>query len=346
MAHDVTERKLRFHVDLPRIPAAYVFGATLNKNGSPAAYAVVKMGGEFHAVRCWGWTGDSHDNETLEYGLKIDHVGVLYGPVHPSTTIEDCEGARYAHDTGTEWLFAHCSPQEQIDLAADAEAYTRAQFGLPIDEANAALTVATGTTARTNAKAIVDALIEFAWAAGRRAHALVVAQTLGHYHRNPHDDHLREIAWQCINAQQLDWIARASRDDDSIRVQAAVNTIKTRLASTHDIEWRWAREKRLNDAAAARGDDPVAGYEYCYVLSQTAAAITGETNLPDPAWPFDRLRTGTVGRGLFVYSDAEPKTNSLLSWIVRFKRPIPEGTQPGADIGSVTWEQEAAYQPA
>ena len=57
------------------------------------------------------------------------------------------------------------------------------------------------------------------------------------------------------------------------------------------------------------------------------------SNLPDPAWAFDRLRTGTVGRGRFVYSDAEPKTNSLLSWIVRFKRPIPEGTQPGADIG-------------
>ena len=88
------------------------------------------------------------------------------------------------------------------------------------------------------------------------------------------------------------------------------------------------------------------GFEYCYVLSQTAAEITGDSNLPDPAWPFDRLRTGTVGRGLFVYSDAEPKTNTLLAWIVRFKRPIPEGTAPGADIGSVAWEQEAAYKPA
>ena len=87
------------------------------------------------------------------------------------------------------------------------------------------------------------------------------------------------------------------------------------------------------------------GYEYCYVLSQTASEITGDANLPDPAWAFDRLRTGTIGRGLFVYSDAEPKTNSLLSWVVRFKRPIPEGTQPGADIGSVAWVQEAAYQP-
>ena len=152
------------------------------------------------------------------------------------------------------------------------------------------------------------------------------------------------IAWECVNAQQLDWIARASRDDDSIRVQAAVNAVKTRLASKHAIEWRHEREKRLNDAAAARGEDPVGGHEYCYVLSQTAAVITGDSNLPDPAWPFDRLRTGTIGRGLFVYSDSEPKTNALLSWIVRFKRPVPEGTQPGADIGSVEWTQEAAYK--
>ena len=274
-----------------------------------------------------------------------DAHGFAYFPIHPSMTAEDVEGATYAHDDGTHWLLAHCSPQEQIDFAADAEAYTRAQLGLAIDESNVALSVATGDTARTKAKAKVDALIEFAKAAGRRAHALVVAQTLGHYHRDPHHDHLREIAWACINAQQLDWIARASRDDDSIRVQAAVNAVKMRLASEHAIEWRHAREKRLNDAAAARGDDPVAGYEYCYVLSQTAAVITGESNLPDPAWPFDRLRTGTIGRGLFVYSDAEPRTNALLSWIVRFKRPIPKGTQPGADIGSVAWTQEAAYQP-
>ena len=271
--------------------------------------------------------------------------GAVYRPLHPDLTAEDIESATYAFDDGTYWQIAHCSPQEQIDFAADAEAYTRAQLGLAIAEANVALSVATGTTARAAAKAKVDALIEFAKAAGRRAHALVLAQTLGHYHRDPHNDHLRDIAWECINAQQLDWIARATRDEDSVRVQAAVNAVKTRLASTHTIEWRHEREKRLNDAAAARGDDPVAGYEYCYVLSQTAAVITGESNLPDPTWPFDRLRTGTVGRGLFVYSDAQPRTNSLLSWVIRFKRPIPAGTVAGADIGSVAWTQEAAYQP-
>ena len=305
-------------------------------------------GKTYVAVRAERGRGPFHLRQMDQHGEALhasEPFGSIYRPVHPSMTAEDIEGATYAHDDGTHWHFAHCSPQEQIAFAADAEAYTRAQLGLDIAKANTALNVAVGTTARTAAKAKVDALIEFAEAAGRRAHALVVAQTLGHYRRDPHNDHLRDIAAACINAQQLDWIARATRDDDSIRVQSAVNAVKTRLASTHAIETRAAREKRLNDAAAAKGTDPVGGFEYCYVLSQTAAEITGDSNLPDPTWPFDRLRTGTIGRGLFVYSDAEPKTNSLLSWIVRFKRPIPEGTAAGADIGSVAWKQEPAYQP-
>ena len=303
-------------------------------DGKP--WVVFKSDGAFHLRLARYYPGPDI------YGVHAGKPhGLLYRPLHPDMTVEDIEGATYARDNGTSWEFAHCSPQQQVDFAADAEAYTRAQFGLAIDEANAALSV--GTT--TAAKAKVDALIEFAEAAGRRAHALVVAQTLGYYHREPHNDHLREIAWECIYAQQLDWIARASRDNDSIRIQAAVRAIKMRLNSTHTIEWRHERVKRLNDAEAAKGVDPVAGHEYCYVLSQTAATITGESNLPDPTWPFDRLRTGTVGRGLFVYSDAEPKTNSLLTFIIRFHRPIPEGTQPGADIGSVAWTQEAAYQP-
>ena len=341
MSHEVTTR-------IHRSDTSDKFGrsatfAPIELDGYPYRHVALHIGGVFHAALCNLYTNPGVKPE--KWNLFDQTSGFIYAPVHHSMTLEDVEGATYAYDDGTHWHFAHCSPQEQIDLAADAEAYTRAQFGIDIDKAIIALSVATGVAARTTAKVRVDALVEFAAAAGRRAHALVLAQTLGHYHRNPHNDHLREIAWECINAQQLDWIARASRDDDSVRVQAAVNAVKTRLASTHTIEWRAAREKRLNDAAAARGDDPVAGYEYCYVLSQTAAKITGDSNLPDPTWTFDRLRTGTIGRGLFVYSDAEPKTNSLLSWVVRFKRQIPEGTQPGADIGSVAWEQEAAYQP-
>ena len=271
--------------------------------------------------------------------------GAVYAPIHPLMTAEDIEGATYAYDDGTHWMFAHCSPDEQIDLAARAETFTVNQFDLELAATLRTLGNATDLATRTVARQKVDSMHKFALLAGRKAHALVLAQTLGHYHRDPHHDHLRDIADSCIQSEYLRWVATTGLDDEALRVQTAVGDIRMRLSSKHKIEWRPQRVKRLNDAAAARGEDPVAGREYCYTLSQTAAVITGAANLPDPTWPFDRLRTGTVGRGLFVYSDAQPATNRLLSYIVRFWREIPEGTKPGASMGSVPWTQEPAFQP-
>ena len=339
------------------MPPSYVTDRTYHVEGVSSASPEPAFGNEdvvFHegkywlAVRSGGRFHLRQMNRTTQpYRMhaKKPH-GYAYRPIHASMTADDIEGATYAHDDGTHWLFAHCSPDEQIAFAAEAEAFTVAQFSVPIADANTDLGNATDSATRVAAKAKADVMQLFAILAGRRAHSMVVGQTLGHYHRDPHHDHFRDIAFASIEAERLAWIANTLRDDDYLRVQTAVSDIKTRLTSTHNIEWRHARKKRLDDAAAARGDDPVDGYEYCYVLSQTAAVITGDSNLPDPAWAFDRLRTGTIGRGLFVYSDAEPKTNSLLSWVIRFKRPIPEGTAAGADIGSVAWTQEAAYQPS
>ena len=36
----------------------------------------------------------------------------------------------------------------------------------------------------------------------------------------------------------------------------------------------------------------------------------------------------------------------FLPWVIPFKRPIPAGTKPGADVGSVAWTQETAYTPS
>ena len=118
------------------------------------------------------------------------------------------------------------------------------------------------------------------------------------------------------------------------------------LASDHEIEWRAPQTKRLNDAAAAMGKDPVAGYEYCYTYSATGQPITGDANLPDPTWNFDQLRDGDIIRGSHQYRDSQPPKNSFLLFVIRFSRPIPEGTAPGADIGSVAWEQGPVYVPA
>ena len=302
--------------------------------------------GEFYLIHADGWPYKGQTVYSIQLGAAS---GVVFTPPHPSMTPEDIMGATYAWDDGTYWHFAHCSPDEHTDFAADAELYTRDQMQDYIlrdtFDALEASDLATKTAALYKAKA----LKKFAIACGRWAHKHVVSQTLGHFHRDPHHDHRREIAVAALDAVLADWKAKGKTDNQIDlayrRVKDDAATARTRLTSTHEYEWRAERKARLEREAAARGDDPVGGHEYCYVLSQTAEAITGESNLPDPAWAFDRLRTGTIGRGLFVYSDAEPATNRLLSWVIRFKRPIPAGTKSGADIGSVAWEQEPAYQP-
>ena len=87
------------------------------------------------------------------------------------------------------------------------------------------------------------------------------------------------------------------------------------------------------------------GYEYCYARSQIGAAITNTADLPDPTWPFDHLRNGRILRGGVYYYDGQPEINQFFLTYIRFKRLIPAGTLPGADIGSVAWEQEPAYIP-
>ena len=107
----------------------------------------------------------------------------------------------------------------------------------------------------------------------------------------------------------------------------------------HPYEMRW--ENLVN--APRRGEDPVGGFEYCYTAVSSTAVIEGHDNLPDPNWNFDHLRNGQIIRGNHTYLDGEPEGNAFIFLAIRFKRPIPDGTLPGADIGRVEWEQEPAY---
>ena len=209
---------------------------------------------------------------------------------------------------------------------------------------------ATNNVVRAEAVAKVRALVKLAAAVGDNVHARVLAEVLGHFHKNPHNDHKRELASAAMAEVLAAWRDSTQADkairQDAMRVAAAVTGASQALNEDHAIEWRVAREKRLNDAAAAKGADPVGGFEYCYTLAPTAAVLTSDENLPDPAWPFDKLATAPVVRGARTYTDGEPTPTVPLPWIVRFKRPIPDNTAAGADIGSVAWEQETAYQPA
>ncbi|MCY4448840.1 MAG: hypothetical protein OXE02_08370 [Chloroflexi bacterium] len=291
--------------------------------------------GQFSLLRAQCYEDD--DGEPYHRPYLSDSHGVIYQPIHPTTRPEDVQGATYAHDDGEFWHFAHCSPHEQRDYAAEAEAFTVAQFAPAIMASNAKGARSDSNAVRNTAYAVSDALLRFSKLCGREAYKEVVSATLGHYHRNPHEDHKRDIALRAIARMQFNWGSATERASDVTRVTTATTEIVTRLRASPAIEWRAERKARLEREAAAKGTDPVAGYEYCYTLS-AGVAPTKAIDLPNAAWPFDNLRNGSIMRGAYTYHDAAPATNAFLHTRHRFRRPVPDGTEPGADIGSVAWE--------
>ena len=212
--------------------------------------------GTFHATFCYKDSWEEDGQTVTRYRVyHSEPYGYAYGPVHESVTREDVDGARYAYDDGTHWHFAHCSPDEQIDLAAAARTFTTEQFSIAIAKAQIKVDEATNATVKAQAITKADALVKFAEAAGADAYKRVVGETLGHFHRNPHHDHKRELAIAAIGTVLAAW-GEAGKTDVVVRADLrAVNSdasdVKTALEATHTIEWRAARVKRLAAEKAA-----------------------------------------------------------------------------------------------
>ena len=285
-------------------------------------------------------TGDDEDGY---FFTAQDPEGHVYRPVHRDMLGGDVEGARYAEDRDGEWIFAHCSPEEQTAFAAEAEAFTISQFTEQMFRATNRTALATEPVERATAFNQAQAAMDFARDAGRKAHSIVVLAVLGHYHKNPHDDHLREIALKAINDTLKAWGKNPSRTQDITRVTSAVGLARIRLTSQHDIIWR----HELARSNAASGQDPIDGFEFIFTRSATMDAITGDANLPLASWPFDSLATAQT-RGTHVYTDGEPLATEGLPWIIRFRRPIEEDAKTKAikPSGDGSWEQEPAYKPS
>lgn len=285
------------------------------------------------------------EDEYYPQGFEPD--GAAYTPPHPSMTAQDIMGANYAYSDGKHFWFSHCSPDEHVEFAADAELYARDQFNIAIHEATLKTAYATTNIARTTGQAESAALIEFAKAVGRRVHDVVIASTLGYYHREHHNDHRRELTIAAINRLLYVWQQQGVGDHairtKRTRVLDEANEIIKRLASSHEITWRPEMVRRQ----AAAGTDPVEGREYIFTLSEDGDEITAATDLPDQDWVFDAATLrAALGqrRGTQRYHDAAPLATATHPYIIRFYRAVPAGTSPGADIGSVAWTQEKAYK--
>ena len=186
--------------------------------------------------------------------------GWLYQPIDPSMTADDIEGSTYALDKDGKWLFAHCSPEEQVDFAADVQTFCVDQFATAIARANLKVHEATNTRVKAVAFAKLAALVSFAEAVGAEAHKSVVTATLGFFHKDPHQDHRRDLAVASIDAVLAAW-AVAGETDKAIRldrsnVNSTALAIRGVLQASHSIEWRHVRGARLKAEAAAENTDP------------------------------------------------------------------------------------------
>ena len=249
MAHDVTKRIHRIQDDVERVDV----NETFVEDGK--RYAVVRRGTEFRACVLDPRASDaqSHDGE-LEWWLYVPTEGYVYGPVHPDTTYDDVNGATYAHDTGENWTFHHCSPAEQIDLATRIQTFAVGCFQLLIERAQVKVFQTENRAAKRVAITKTEALIALADAVGSEAHKTVVGQTLGYYHRSPHEDHYRKVTAAAITAVLADWKTKALTDATIRKHRLAVTQdaarVVTSLQSAHTIQ-TWQAKRKADAAAAA-----------------------------------------------------------------------------------------------
>ena len=339
MAHDVVDRIHRSfgigHLDenevFGHIPSDY-------EDEKPLKFAAVKVGGVFQAIACSPrGTNQSHDGQTEEWIFYDQAHGYIHVPPHPSTTVEDVEGATYAHDDGTYWIFAHCSPGEHRDFAEQAAQFTYGLFIPAIDRANLLLGNANDSNRLTRYHK-ARGLVDFAEQSATEARRVVLTKYLGFYHKNPDENHRRNIALAAIDKIWSIWLKNGSRLEDRNAIDTTRQTIRTRLQSSPAIEWEFQKD----DRTAATGVDVVRGREYCYTLAATGSPIEGAVNLPDPNWHFDAFPNNGITKGTQVYHDGEPTATTEKPFIIRFVRPAPAGTNRGVSIGRVEWTQEPA----
>ena len=270
--------------------------------------------------------------------MSVDLTGYLYQPLHPDMTFEDIEGATYAYDTGTHWMFAHCSPGEHTAFARDARAFAFDAFMPALVKAN--WTLGRGGVDAAEALHTARALREFAEQTAAKAFDTARFKTLGHWHRDPHADHKRDIAVGALKTVLTAWRS-GSRTADLARVDSTIGDIRRELEKNFVHQWRHEHAREL----AATGHDPVDGREHCYTLSATADAITGDANLPDPDWHFDAFPGQGIVKGEQTYHDRAPTATESLPFVIRFHRPVPTpAPNRGVSIGSVEWVQDEAYR--
>ena len=272
-----------------------------------------------------------------EGGPEREYSMDIYYPIDPRIQETDVRGAlrAYPNETNDGWLFAHTAEGTHHDYELNLLAAVDGVFQ-PFFRALEVEMLSTAESTSRDARDDFKRLAAFYGEVVVKARALARAAYLGEREQkdHPREGWLDRDITTAVAAVKAAW--RVNRTTDLTELSSAMTYIENSL-NMPAVETRWDRAARLE----TEGADAVSGYEYVYTLQPAAGAITGAANLPDPAWAFDHVgqQAAPVARGTHEYWDGEPRP-----YVIPFKRPIPTGTKPGADVGSVEWEQGEAYK--
>ena len=195
----MTERTSRLDVNNGSFPTS----DTILHNGK--RFIIVRNAqdlGEFHLVYVVPYGGEGSGFWFTRVG---DALGVVYHNPKPGTTAEDVMGAVHVHWDGTHHNFSHATPEQHHDYAEMVANHTYQAFQPDINEALEKLAGATNKRTRDTAADKSKALRTLAEAAKVRAHSDVMGHDLGYFHRNPTDDHARDIMVRSINGVLTMW---------------------------------------------------------------------------------------------------------------------------------------------
>ena len=286
----------------------------------------------------------NHDEE-----VPFEYTMLAYHPIDPRVLLSDVTGATRAfpNEDNTGWLFEHCDQdymrdRESLLVAAMSDAFAPMHRQLDRD-VHYSLVSDLVDVIKRGAHEFTELVDQFHADAEDNLRTWARNLHIGYYHQYPHDAHINEPVETAIRMAVSMW--EASRAADYAKISPRISIVLERASNRHTYETRWDKAARIaaakQAALAATGTDPVDGYEYCYTIAASSEPITTANFLPDPTWPFDKLRDYLGGkiRGGQTYWDGAPATSQARPFVIRFRRPIPDGTVPGADIGSVAWEQ-------
>ena len=177
-------------------------------------------------------------------------------PVDPRTADEDINGATIlkpnADDTG--WLFYHAEPADHHHREVLLEGAITGLFQPAIDELEIELFkyihLDNGQGQQTTRLHHLN-LIAFRNAVSAKALANARKHTIGHYARNPADEHIHPAILEAIRQTTADYLADTEKAVTWSQIGGFVAPITKRLFSElHSYEAPWDRRERLKREAA------------------------------------------------------------------------------------------------